>query len=69
MTTEVKDQVVPSPDNPLYSVGQVADMFGVKETTVRTWIRSNRLTAHKIQGRWKVQKSELVRVANEEFGE
>jgi excisionase family DNA binding protein len=63
------EQLIPSPEDPLYTTKQVAKMFGVTEATVRTdWIKNGRIKAHKIAGRWRVQKSEVVRLANEEHG-
>lgn len=63
------ETIIPSLDNPLYTVAQVAKMFGVDQPTVRLWIRQEKLNAVKVMGRWRVQKSEVVRVANEEYGE
>ena len=55
-----------SPDDPFYGVGKVAAMFGVEPATIRLWIREGKMNAHKIGNRWRIQHSEVVRVANEE---
>lgn len=62
------DVITPTPENPLYGVGTVAAMFDVSEAQVREWIKSDRIKATKIFGRWRIQKSEVVRIANEEYG-
>ena len=54
--------------DPLYGVDQVAEMFGVTTHTVREWIDSGKLNASKIQNRWRIPKSEIVRFANEVHG-
>lgn len=63
------EQIIPSPENPLYSVGAVAKMFGVDTHTVRRWINDGKLNATKIEGRWRIQRSEVIRLANKEYGE
>lgn len=60
--------IVPTPDNPLYTVGQVAKMFGVDTPTIRDWINKGKIQGHMILGRWRIQHSEVVRVANKEYG-
>jgi excisionase family DNA binding protein len=60
--------VIPDPDNPFYSVDTVANMFGVSTYTVRGWIKDGKLTATKMQGRWRVQRSDCIKLANEEHG-
>lgn len=62
------EQIIPSLENPLHSVTTVAKMFGVEEATVRAWIKTGKIKAVKVLGRWKVPNSEVVRIANEEFG-
>lgn len=61
------EQIDPTTD-PLYGVEQVADMFGVGEPQVRVWIKDGKLNATKVLGRWRVPKSEIIRLANEEHG-
>lgn len=61
-------KVIPSIDDPLHSTADVAVMFGVREQQVREWIKEGKMEGHKILGRWRVQHSECVRVANEVHG-
>lgn len=60
--------VQPSIDNPLYTVPQVAKIFGVEEGTIRRWIRDNTLSGIKVRGRWRVPREEVIRLANEAHG-
>jgi excisionase family DNA binding protein len=60
--------IEPSPDNPLYTVRQVALMFGVDTATIRYWISKNKIQGHMVMGRWRIQRSEVIRVANKEYG-
>lgn len=62
------EQIIPSVDNPFHSTAEVAAMFGVSEPQVREWIKDGKMEGHKILGRWRVQHSECIRVANEEHG-
>lgn len=55
-------------EDPLYTAQEVAKMFGVTAYTIRTWIDSDRIKAKKIEGRWRIPRSEIRRVANEEHG-
>lgn len=69
MSSEETEQIVPTPDNPLYGVATVAKIFDVGTPQVRIWITEGKLKAHKIGGRWRVQKSEVKEFANREYGE
>ena len=60
--------VIPSEENPLYSISTVAEMFDVKPYTVREWLKSGRINGTKVMGQWRIQKSECIRIANEEHG-
>ncbi len=41
-------------------IEEVADYLGVKASTIRSWIKSKDLPAHKIGGKlWKFKKSEI----------
>lgn len=66
---EEGDELVPSKSNPLLSVNDVAEMFSVKPLTVRNWINNGSLKGHMIMGRWRIQKSEVIRLANEVYGD
>ncbi len=47
-----------------YNVSQVADLLGIKQRTVREWIRIKKIKASKISGtrRWIVLESEILRL-------
>lgn len=60
--------ISPTPDDPFYSVETVAEMFDVEPYTVRNWIRDGKLEAIKVLGRWRVKKSEVRRLVNQEHG-
>lgn len=62
------NDVIPSLDDPMHSTSDVAKMFGVSEPQVRVWITEGKMKATKILGRWRIQESEIRRVANEEYG-
>lgn len=57
-----------SPENPLWSVGTVAEMLDVTQHTVRQWIEQEALPARKIRGRWRVSKSDVIDFINKEYG-
>lgn len=54
--------------DPLYPAKDVAKMLGISTYTLRIWIEQGRIKGRKIQGRWRIPKSEVKRVANEEHG-
>ena len=57
-------------DDPYMTVEQVAEFFQVTPYTVRDWLKNNILSGTKLNGRlWRVRKSEVVRFANEKYGE
>jgi predicted site-specific integrase-resolvase len=58
----------PSLDDPLLSVNTVAEIFDVQPAQVRVWIKSGKIKAQKVLGRWRILQSEVRRVANEEYG-
>lgn len=68
MNSEAPESVVPTPENPLYGVSTVAKMFDVNTSQVRVWIRDGDIKAHKIAGRWRIQKSEVTAFANRKYG-
>lgn len=61
-------EVVPTPENPLYGVSTVAKMFDVTTGQVREWISTGKLPARKVQNRWRIQHSDVVKFANEVHG-
>lgn len=66
-------QVIEADDLKLYTVRQVAEIFQVTEYTVRSWLKQDDgLRGTKMgrgtTGHWRVTSAELVRFANEKFG-
>lgn len=51
------------------STNTIAEMFEVTNETVRNWILADKLKAFKLGPIWRVPRSEVVRFANENFGE
>jgi excisionase family DNA binding protein len=49
-----------APESELLSVAQVAQRMDVTETTVRLWLKQERLRAQKLSGRWMVQEQDLA---------
>lgn len=62
MTTE------PTDVEKMHTVTSVAETFGVKPATIREWIKAEKIKGVKILGRWRVPHSEVVRIANKEYG-
>lgn len=61
--------LIPSADDPLMSTGDLAACFGVNRKTIERWINANKLNAVKINKQWRVQRSEMIRFANEKYGD
>lgn len=62
--------IIPSVDDPLMTVDEIASIFSVSKYTVREWLRDGKMKGTKIPGgEWRVQHSEMVRFANEKYGE
>lgn len=55
-------------DDPLLTIGEVANLFKVAPYTVREWIKEEKFKATKIGNRWRIPKSEIVKFANEKYG-
>jgi excisionase family DNA binding protein len=51
------------------AVKEVAAFFDVRMFTIREWITDGKIKAVKVNGRWKILKSEVIRYANELYGE
>lgn len=47
-------------DTPILDIKQIAKIFGVKETTVRTWARQKKIPAFKIGKGWFSNRSRLL---------
>lgn len=61
--------IVPTEDDPLLSPRRVAELFDVKPITVIEWIKAGKLKASKVGNRWRIQRSEMVRFANAQYGD
>jgi excisionase family DNA binding protein len=62
--------ITPSEEDPLLTAQEVAKIFAVRERTVRDWINEGKITAVKLNGQhWRIQRSEMVRFANEKYGD
>lgn len=56
-------------DNDRYlKISSVAEMFDVSAYTVREWLKSGKIQGVKLNGRWRILKSEAVKLANTEYG-
>ncbi len=42
-----------------YSIEDVASLFSVSDKTVRRWIKSGELVAHRIGRQWRISKTDL----------
>lgn len=58
--------VGPDPEK-LYTVAEVADLFSVTGETVRDWIKSGKIKGVKINGYWRVARSEVIRFGNSKY--
>jgi excisionase family DNA binding protein len=48
-----------------YSTEDIAEILGLKEKTVREWLRTGKLKGKKIGRLWRVKESELEEFINE----
>ena len=59
MSTQVNDNYI--------GIEEAAEYLGVKSSTIRTWIKTKNLPAHRIGGKlWKLKRSELDEWVNSE---
>lgn len=54
--------------DPLLSTQRVAALFDVKPETVRDWIESGKIEGTKINGQWRIKKSEVMRFGKQKHG-
>lgn len=62
---------IEGPDDKLFTIRQVAQMFEVTPYTIRHWLTLGELVGTKIgpgQGLWRITKGEIVRYANKKYG-
>lgn len=63
-------EYIPSDDDPLISVPEIAKIFGASVWTVRQWIKEGKLKgAIKPAGRVFVPKSKVIEFANAKYGD
>lgn len=67
-TPEPGSATVADPADPYLSTVKVARIFSVTTETIRDWIERGTLAGHKINGRWYVRQSEVIRLANHKYG-
>jgi excisionase family DNA binding protein len=53
----------------LFTTKKVGELFSVTTETVRNWIEKGELRAVLIQGRYRIPKSEVVKLGNSKFGD
>lgn len=56
------------PIEPLLTTQQCADLFGVSQETIRSWLKDGRLNGIKPTGTWRVRESEIKRFIDENHG-
>jgi excisionase family DNA binding protein len=52
----------------LMPTDQVADLFSVTPETVRNWITRGLIKGVKVNGYWRIPRSEVVRFAKSKYG-
>ena len=52
-------------DIKFYTTNQVAEIFQVKNFTVRNWIEQGQVRAAKVNGQWRIPQTEVTRLADE----
>lgn len=55
--------------DPFLTIGQVANIFQVKDYTVREWCKSGEIRATKIGGQWRIRQSDMEAYVNKKYGE
>jgi excisionase family DNA binding protein len=50
-----------SPRSRMRSIREIAEFFGVSEKTVRRWIETGQLGAHRLGGQWRIAPEEVER--------
>lgn len=65
----MNEQVIPSKEDPLLTVEEVAKIFSVEAYTIRNWIKQDKIKATKLGNLWRIQRSEMIRFANQEYGQ
>jgi excisionase family DNA binding protein len=53
-------------ERPYYSVAEVAQMLGLKEVTVREWLKTGKLQGKRVGKYWRVSKKSVCKVLPED---
>lgn len=62
--------ITPSEEDPFMTTEEIGKIFNVGPATVRDWVKVGKLKGVKLDGRnWRVLRSEMIRFANERYGE
>lgn len=54
--------------DPLLTTKEVADLFSVKPETVSDWIKQGKIPGVKINGYWRIKRSDMVAYARKNYG-
>ena len=57
-----------SSDEETYSTPKVASILGLTTDTVRGWCVDGKIKANRVNGYWRVPRSEVIRIANDRHG-
>lgn len=55
--------------NPYMSVKEVAEIFGVKEITVREWCRNGILEGIRPRRNWRIKRTSVNQLLQDKFGD
>lgn len=66
--SKISDYEMQAVDNlkaEIFTVKQVAYLFGITERTVMNYIKEGRIKGSKVGGKWRFTKAEIERLINE----
>lgn len=60
----------PEPSEEFYDTARVAELFGVTAETITNWCKKGGLfpNAFRINGRWRIPRADVLRLANSRYG-
>jgi predicted site-specific integrase-resolvase len=64
----VSEASEPTEPEELYSTVRVATILGLTTDTVRDWCVEGKVLCKKINGYWRIPRSEVIRIANDRHG-
>jgi excisionase family DNA binding protein len=59
---------ITGPVDPLYTTESTAKIFAVTVQTIQDWIHAEKIGAMKVNGYWRIPRSEILRVSNDRHG-